>query len=556
MQLKKAGHNYKGLCPFHNEKSPSFVVSPEKQICHCFGCNKGGDIFSFVQELEGVSFTEAMQILADRAGVKIERKSGAKAKINKTEKEEFFAAHELAADFFEKELWNTNDGKKVLEYLHRRGLKDETIKGFRIGFAPDRYDALYPMLLKRGVKKDTLIKSGLVSTKKVGADEVYDKYRARLIFPIFDYLGKICGFGGRALKSEQMPKYLNSPENVIYNKSKVLYGLSHAKKSIKEQDAVVLVEGYFDVVLPVQEGVENVVATCGTALTSDQGRMLARLTKNVVSCFDNDGAGFEATKRAYSVALDHEMTMKTVSLDGEKDPAEYVLDKGGAEFGSAVSVARDFMDFYIARLTKEFDISEFSGRRKVIGEVLPLYKRMGAAGKDYYLRQLARKLEISERALQDELDHMKLPASHPARKAEVQIAPRKFSLSQLVLGLLIIHPKMAEKLLPLVSEKLLDEGVKSIYRALCDQYNSSRLPEGEWSFDGLVSADERQELDVLALYVEDRYREVTGEAICNEVEQLVKVLKKERLSEQIMAMAKSGEIEKVNELLEQKNLLS
>ena len=186
VQLKKAGHNYKGLCPFHNEKSPSFVVSPEKQICHCFGCNKGGDIFSFVQELEGVSFTEAMQILADRAGVKIERKSGAKAKINKTEKEEFFAAHELAADFFEKELWNTNDGKKVLEYLHRRGLKDETIKGFRIGFAPDRYDALYPMLLKRGVKKDTLIKSGLVSTKKVGADEVYDKYRAWLILPIFD----------------------------------------------------------------------------------------------------------------------------------------------------------------------------------------------------------------------------------------------------------------------------------------------------------------------------------------------------------------------------------
>jgi DNA primase len=245
VQLKKAGRSYKGLCPFHSEKTPSFVVSSEKQICHCFGCNKGGDIFTFIQEVEGISFPEALRLLADRVGVKIEENKSKSVSVSKKEKDEFYRAHDLAAEFFEKQLLSSRDGEKVLEYLYKRGLTNETIKEFRLGFAPDSYDSLYPFLLKKGINKDILIQSGLVSAKNLSSDDIYDKYRQRLIFPILDNLGKICGFGGRALKKDQMPKYLNSPENIIYNKSKLLYGLYHSQKAIKEFDKILLVEGYF-----------------------------------------------------------------------------------------------------------------------------------------------------------------------------------------------------------------------------------------------------------------------------------------------------------------------
>ncbi|MDA1060802.1 MAG: CHC2 zinc finger domain-containing protein, partial [bacterium] len=189
VQLKKAGRNLKGLCPFHSEKTSSFIVSPEKQICHCFGCNKGGDIFTFIQEIEGITFVESLELLSDRAGIKADLSKYQK-KATKSEKDDYYKAHELATEFFEKQLYKTDDGKKVLEYLHKRGLNDETIKEFRIGFAPDKYDELYPLLLKKGISKEVLINSGLVSSKKLTSDEVYDKYRARLMFPILNYLGR------------------------------------------------------------------------------------------------------------------------------------------------------------------------------------------------------------------------------------------------------------------------------------------------------------------------------------------------------------------------------
>jgi DNA primase len=297
VQLKKAGRNYKGLSPFNSEKTPSFVVSPEKQIFHCFSSGKGGDIFTFIQEFEGVSFPEALQILADQSGIKISNIDKFYKKEAKSEKDEYYKAHDLACEFFEKQLWDSKEGEKVLEYLHKRGVTDETIKSFRVGFSPDEYDALYPILNKKGIAKKVILNSGLAASKGIGGDQIYDKFRSRLMFPIIDYMGRICGFGGRALKKDQDPKYLNSPENPIYNKSKVLYGLYEAKQSIKEKDQVVFVEGYFDVIMPHQDGVKNVVATSGTALSSDQIRLIKRLTSNVVTCFDSDSAGFEATKR-------------------------------------------------------------------------------------------------------------------------------------------------------------------------------------------------------------------------------------------------------------------
>lgn len=562
VQLKKAGRNFKGLCPFHGEKTPSFIVSPEKQICHCFGCNKGGDIFSFIQELEGITFPEALEFLAERAGVKIEKQ--AFKKENKSEKEEFFLAHSLAADFFEKQLWESNDGKKVLDYLHRRGLKDAIIREFKIGFASDSYDGLYPLLLKKGIHQSVLIKSGLVSAKNLAADQVYDKYRARLIFPIFDYLGNICGFGGRALKAEQIPKYLNSAENVIYNKSKILYGLSFAKKYIKEADEVILVEGYFDMVLPYQEGVKNVVATSGTALTKEQVKMLSRLTKNAVSCFDGDEAGFEATKRAFSLLLEQDMNMKTFVFEGAKDPAEFVVKNGGEALKVFKDDAVDFMEFYLLKILKANEKRDFSCKNKILSEVLPFYKRLGPAGQDFYVKFLARELDLSESAISDEINNFDLPLDHPVNASDKSDAARtKFSFSQTVLAVVLAYPSLFEKFVEILNLEILDEDCKSIYTQLLAQYNEARLLNGNWNFEADFSTEERQKIGVLILYGDDNCSNFSDLAIVEYVRQLVQRIGEEfkkrelrSLQVQIKEAEEKGEKEKIVELFErQKQLL-
>jgi len=561
VQLKKAGRNYKGLCPFHGEKTPSFVVSTEKQICHCFGCNKGGDIFSFIEEIEGVNFAEALQLLADRAGVKIEKKAFNKEK--KGEKDEFFKAHDLACKFFEEQLYKTNDGKKVLKYLHKRGLNEETIKEFRIGFAPDKYDQLHPMLLKKGITKKTLIKSGFVSSKNLTDDRIYDKYRARLMFPIFNYFGKICGFGGRALKKDQMPKYLNSPENIIYNKSRVLYGLSHAKKSIKEKDQIVLVEGYFDVTLPYQEGVQNVVATSGTALTKDQVQKIKRLTPNVTTCFDSDKAGFEATKRAYELVQGENLVMKSVSLD-EKDPADLVRDQGGKVFLEKLKNAKDFFIFFMDKLIGENDVTTIDGRREVLKELLPLFKKISPSTMDFYVRELSTKLDMPERLLYDEIELFKLPRAHPAQKSETVETDYKFHLEEILLAIILEYPELFSEVSKIVDKNSFNDDLQDIYKALSNQYNSARIAHSKWEFDKGVLAERKRKIDVLRVYAEEKYSEFSKEILGEELQKLVDRMKKRRrigrLKEihlEIEKAENSGDKEKLMILLrEHQQLLS
>lgn len=565
VQLKKVGRNYKGLCPFHSEKTPSFVVSPEKQICHCFGCNKGGDMFNFIEEIEGAEFTEALQILADKAGVKIDNVSKFAKKEGKNEKDEYFKAHNLACEFFERQLYKTDDGKKVLEYLYKRGMKDETIKEFKVGFSPNKYDALYPYLIKKGISKRVLIKSGFVSAKGVGSDEIYDKFRGRLMFPIFDYLGRVCGFGGRALKKDQMPKYLNSPENRIYNKSRVLYGLYHSKASVKENEKIILVEGYFDVILPYQEGIKNIAAVSGTALTGDQATLIKRLTGNVVTCFDLDKAGFEATKRSYSILSNADIVVKTVSGFEGKDPADLVKDKGGKEFVKFIEKAVDFISFYTDKLVEANDIEAFEGRHAVIKELLPLLKQMTALSKDFYVRDLATKLGMKEQFLYDELESFSLPADHPAREKSGSVEKTEgFSLEQVVCGIALDNPQFFKILLEGVDENDFDGMEKDVYKALYDQYNKSRNGLREWNFDEGFLASVKEKLDVLLLYVEERYGGLSEKSVEEEVEKLVDKMKKTRKSEQlnnlriqVVEAEKNDEKEKLIELLkEQQKLLS
>ncbi len=557
VQLKKAGQNYKGLCPFHSEKSPSFVVSPEKQICHCFGCGKGGDIFTFVQEVEGVTFPESLKILADSCGVKIEEKA-TKGFVSKDVKDEYFKAHELASVYFEEQLHKTNDGKKVLEYLYKRGLRDDTIREFRIGFAPDVYDGLYPLLIKKGVSKEVLVKSGLASTKNLASDSIYDKYRMRLIFPIFNYFGKICGFGGRALKKDQMPKYLNSPENIIYNKSKVLYGLSHAKQAIKEEARVVLVEGYFDVVLPWQSGVKNVVATSGTALTSDQVRLLSRLTTNAVSCFDMDNAGFEATVRGYSLMQEKEMTMKTMVLTDGKDPADFLKEHSKEEFLDIMNNAENFLSFYMGRLVEKHDVSDVAGQRAILSELLPLLKELSSTSKDFYLGSLSMKMGVNKDFLYDELNNFKLPTNHPARNDKISVAVENFKLSprELILAVFLFEATLFAKVVDNLSESEFEGDLKSIYKALEDQYNSSRSLE-RWDLDATFSGDLKKRVDVLYLYAEDRYGDYGSQTLENEITQLVQLLAKESKDREVKGLRQQiQEAEGLNDTDKVKDLLA
>ncbi|PIZ75193.1 DNA primase [Candidatus Peregrinibacteria bacterium CG_4_10_14_0_2_um_filter_38_24] len=571
VQLKRAGHNFKGLCPFHSEKTPSFVVSPEKQICHCFGCNKGGDIFGFIQEVEGVTFAEAMKILADRAGLKIENFDKVVKKEGKTEKDEYFKAHELACEFFEKQLHSTNDGKKVLDYLYSRGVKDETIKEFRIGFSPESYDALYTELLKSGVKKDVLIKSGFVSVKNISSDQIFDKFRMRLMFPIFDALGRICGFGGRALKADQMPKYLNSPENIIYSKSKVLYGFSHAKKYIKEAGNVVFVEGYFDVILPYQEGVKNIVATSGTALTKEQAKMMSRITQSAVTSFDTDSAGFEATRRAFEILQKEEFSVKTVFAFDKKDPADYVHEHGGTAFKEAVESAKDFISFYMDRLIKDFDVDTFDGRKNVMNLLMPFYKVMTPTDRDFYVKELGAKISTGEKILYDEIDSYKLPKGHPARQSfqdslSESSASKKFEIGiqEIMLGIVLVYPHIFAEISSVLTEDDFEEDCKNVYKDCLTQYNSFRIQEGKWDFESEVLVQFKVKTGVYMLYVEDKYQDFSDVAVALEVKKLVDSMKKSRrnnLLKELQLKLKEAEKSEDRELLikllqEQQILLS
>lgn len=564
VQLKKAGNSYKGLCPFHSEKTPSFVVSLEKQICHCFGCGKGGDIFTVVQELEGVGFSDALDILADRAGVKIEKVTQAKARETKSEKDEYYAANELACDFFIGKLKDTNDGKKVIDYLHRRGLKDDTIDEFRIGFAPDSYEELNVYLQTKGVSKTVLHKSGLVSAKNLASDQVYDKFRGRLMFPIFNQSGKICGFGGRALKADQMPKYLNSPENVVYNKSEILYGLDKAKLDIKKEDSVILVEGYFDMILPFQEGVRNVVATCGTALTSKQAKQIKRFTSNVVASFDNDGAGFEATKRAYVVLKAEDISVKAVENLSGKDPADQVREDS-AKFIELIKGAHDFVIFLLDKLARSFDGQSFEGRNAIMREILPFYKEMSGATKDMFVRELASRLKVNERALYDEIDNLKLPVNHPARKnAEAGNVAAKFTVAQMILSIVLEHGNLFKILQENLQEKDFEHELKEVYKALCDQYNSAWKNFERWDFEQPAMAALREKIDLMRLYAEDRYGIFSEVALESELLKLIDKHKEECrkgvtnwLHEEIIKAENANDKERLLQLLrEQQEILS
>ncbi len=389
--LKKSGKNYQGLCPFHNEKTPSFVVSDEKQHFTCFGCGTSGDVITFVEKYYNLTFQEALQKLADYCGVKIENRYA------KSEKKEiYYEVNKEAATFFFKELRKgENPG---LSYMIKRGLSAQTLHTFGIGYADAQWDSLYRFLKGKGYSEDVMLKLGLISQKN---GKYYDKFRNRVIFPIQSTTGKVIGFGGRAI-GDDMPKYLNSPETPIFYKKNNLYALNITKNSINEKDKAILVEGYMDVISLYQGAVKNVAASLGTALTENQAKLLKRYTKNIVLSYDADNAGINASLRGSDILYKEGLAVKILHISDGKDPDDFIKANGKDAYYELVDNALPYGDYHIKHLKEKYDIATTQGRVDFLRAVAEFLNKLSPVEADIYISKISMTYGISKEAMRRE----------------------------------------------------------------------------------------------------------------------------------------------------------
>ncbi len=408
IKLEKAGINYRACCPFHKEKSPSFFVSPSKQHWHCFGgCNEGGDIFDFVMKIEGVEFREALKILAHRAGVELKYSDNKKEKEKKTEKETCLAICELSAKFFELHLEKTSTGKKVLAYLHNRGLEDITIKEWQLGYAPNHWSKLSEFLISKGFERSDIVKAGMAIEKE--GNKFFDRFRTRIMFPICDMGGRAVGFTGRIFgDKEDMAKYLNTPNTIVYDKSKIIFGLDKAKSAIKENGSCILVEGNMDCIMSHQAGEKNCVAVSGTALTSFHLNILKRYTNKLILSFDMDFAGNNATKKAIQQAQFLDFEIMITPFFGEKDPADIILHEGKEKWKEIIAKSIPINQFYFESSLKNRDRNNVNDKNLIANDFLPIVKQMPSnIDKAYWIGQLAEAIDVREDNLIKQLESIK-----------------------------------------------------------------------------------------------------------------------------------------------------
>ncbi len=402
VHLKKQGRNYFGLCPFHGEKTPSFSVTQEKQIFHCFGCGKGGNVLTFMMEIESFSFYEAIKFLADKSGITLPD-SGIKQESSITqESQSILSAHGWLTKLYHHLLRYTKDGKEGYKYLKERGIGDDAIETFQLGFAPNVKDFVAEFLIKKGFQKQLLVKAGILS--QLNDTEVTDRFRGRVMFPIRNHIGKTVAFGGRSIK-EQEPKYLNSPESELFQKGKLLYNFDLAKKHIRKVNEVVLFEGYMDVISAYQAGVKNVVATLGTSLTEPQAKLLNRYVETVIICYDGDRAGLEATYKAAELLRKNGCSIKVARLDSDMDPDSFIQKYGSEAFEDKVIKASEtYMSFYMRYLKKDFNLKNEGDRINYIENILKeLAMIESSIEREYYLRELSNEYNISIEALSSEM---------------------------------------------------------------------------------------------------------------------------------------------------------
>ena len=400
ISLKRSGRNYFGLCPFHNEKSPSFSVSPDKQIFHCFGCGVGGNIITFISKIEGIGFKEAIEVLAERANIKLPTIDNSADNKKEELKAKVYKVNSFTAEYYHKRLYEPIS-KIAQEYVKKRQLNNETIKSFKIGFS-GKFDELYQELKKEGFNDEEILESGLVNKNDNG--KYIDRYRNRLMIPIFDERNRVIAFGGRVL-DDSKPKYINSPENIVYSKGRHLFGLNVAKKGYTKR--LLIVEGYMDAISLHQRGITNVVASLGTALTTSQGWLLRKNCEQVILGFDSDGAGQTAIMRAVEVMQNMGCDMRILQMTGAKDPDEYILKYGSVRFQKLMDDAISLIEFKIKVLQKDLNLENASDKIKFLNEIAKLISKVeNTMEREIYIEKIAKGYNISKEAIYAEVNKL------------------------------------------------------------------------------------------------------------------------------------------------------
>ncbi len=491
VELKRAGKNFKGLCPFHQENTPSFFVNPDNKYYHCFGCGAGGDAINFIMELENTTFQESIKILARRTGMELPDLSTGERTFYK-KREKMFALNQLTAKFYHYLLVESKVGKIALDYLAKRGFSREDAKKYKLGFAPKEWQVLLKYLQKKDYSLDFLLQTGLVSKGK--NNSYYDKFRNRIIFPIFNSRGEVLAFGGRILPGDQNkgPKYLNSPETLLYSKKKNLYGINWAREAIREKDMAIIMEGYTDVLQAHKNSLENVVASLGTSLTVEQAKLIKRYTDNIYIAYDADTAGEKATLRGLDILHEQGLHVKIVSLKEDLDPDQLIKEEGRKEFIKYLDNAINLVDFKIENILDAYNLADPEQKIPAVKKSVQVIANLrDSLEMEVYLERVASKLEIAKETLKKEVqrsirnNQKKKDNNFKNRytnKDKKENNTKKYQfVEEQILAYYITNPELRE----LIYEKLSVSDFQSKYHSLAEKLLTGPLSSGSKSMHQL-----------------------------------------------------------------------
>ena len=549
--LKRKGSNYQGLCPFHNEKTPSFSVSPGKQIFHCFGCGKGGNVFRFIMDIEGVSFLEAVERLAKRANVTLPEKEMTAAQRAKLEqRKRYLKINNFAARYYQKILLETEAGRPYREYLQKRQIDEEIIQKFQLGATPSGWDNLYQNLKKRGVTTQEMLDLGLISASRREGQYI-DRFRNRLMFPIGNEKGEIIAFGGRIIDKDSSPqKYLNSPDTPLFHKSRNLYGLHLARNSIRNQDMAIIVEGYMDVISCHQHGITNAVAPLGTAFTPEQGRLLMRSTYQIGISFDGDAAGIKATMRCLDILSDLGATARVIQIPDQADPDEFLKKYGKEAFLQLIEDSQELVMYKIARYMETTNTDSIRGKMKVVEQLLPdLRKMQSAVARETAVRLVAAQLQVSEKAVWEEVrkpidsgEHLRMETEIVQSPVENEINAGKIEspVEKNILRILFARPDLLREVEAYGGSELFGSAGAALYREFVASIARSGKVES-------ANIAQEQSLFLAELLMEEVYVTDQEKALKDGLRQLkYEQLNEEyrRLTQQLMELEKEdvGEV--------------
>jgi len=497
VRLKKSGQNFSGLCPFHQEKTPSFSVSPVKQMYYCFGCGKGGDVFQFVMELEKSPFPEAVRTVAEKCGIAIPkpRERSPEERRENQQRSALVEMHREAAAFFAKHLIQSPEGKAALGYLEDRGLDHESITRFGLGFAPSGGDTLFRALKSKFAEKDLEV-SGLVGRDQSG--RFYDRFRRRIMFPISNEAGKVIAFGGRAM-GDDMPKYLNSPETPIYSKSTVLYHLDRAKEALRHSDFAVLVEGYMDAIAVARAGIGNVVASCGTSLAESQIKLLSRFTQRIVVNYDPDTAGQAATERSLTLLLEKEFDVRVLALPGGADPDKFIKEKGVEAYAKLLVQSPPYLDYLIGR-ARLMDRTTAQGKVAALNFLMPYVQRLpNRLLRSEWATRISSELRVDEPVLREALRIAANERRSEVKPKAVLLTPAIKRAERQLIKMLFEAAEFRERLAQEIALANLHHGLetRNIFEALISALAAGEIPDASALSSRLDDKDRRLIFEIL-----------------------------------------------------------